>query len=181
LLPAAFRKGGYRNIALCDPGKDFAMNALLDRPITFWKLLEEERLPRSWQVQVLSSCNDVSPAASAVVATMTGKGYAEADLFETALILTEALTNAVKHGNQDDPSKRVVLSSHVASDRVLIEIEDEGSGFDLHAVPDPTLPENLERSSGRGILLMRYYSTWMRFNERGNRVTLCKVRKELGE
>jgi serine/threonine-protein kinase RsbW len=154
------------------------MNALLCRPIAFWKVLEEERLPRSWQMQALYTCAEILPAASAVVEVMTEKGYAEADLYETILILTEALTNAVKHGNQDDSGKRVVLSSHVASDRVLIEIEDEGPGFNLAAVPDPTLPENWERPSGRGLLLMRHYSTWMQFNERGNRVTLCKVRNE---
>ena len=54
--------------------------------------------------------------------------------------------------------------------------EDEGPGFDPHQVPDPLAPENLEKSSGRGLLLMRTYMTWIRYNECGNQVTLCKQR-----
>jgi serine/threonine-protein kinase RsbW len=59
---------------------------------------------------------------------------------------------------------------------ILIEVEDEGPGFDPSKVPDPTLPENVARCGGRGLLLMRHYMTWVRYSGRGNRVTLCKRR-----
>ena len=152
------------------------MYAVLDLPMQFRKTLEEERLPLYWQVQAITSSDEVLPATSGVTAAMAGKGYLEADMFETVLILTEALINALKHGNREDPSKQVVLSYHVATDRVLIEVEDEGPGFDPDSIPDPRLPENVERTCGRGLFLMRHYSTWLRFNDRGNRVTLCKAR-----
>ena len=62
------------------------------------------------------------------------------------------------------------------SKRVWFEVRDEGMGFDPLKVPDPLAPENLERSSGRGLLLIRSYMTSIRFNKRGNCVRLCKER-----
>ena len=59
-------------------------------------------------------------------------------------------------------------------DEVRVRIADEGLGFDPSAVPDPTLPENRERPSGRGIMLMRYYMSAVEYNERGNCIQICK-------
>ena len=59
-------------------------------------------------------------------------------------------------------------------DSVLAEVEDEGPGFKPEEVPDPLALENLERSSGRGLFLMRSYMTWVRHNERGNEVTMIR-------
>jgi len=154
------------------------MSQILDRPETFWRALEEEQLPQCWQVWAISSCAEIESAVAAVVAAMTARGYPQADVFETTLILDEALNNAVKHGNRHDPDKRVVVSYHVGPDRVLLEVEDDGPGFDLAAIPDPTESENLDRPCGRGLFLMRHYSTWLRFNERGNCVMLCKHRAD---
>jgi serine/threonine-protein kinase RsbW len=111
-----------------------------------------------------------------VVQAMTARGYADADVFGVRLALEEAFVNAIKHGNQNDPTKSVWASWHVGFRRVLVEIEDEGDGFDPRAVPDPCAPENLERSCGRGLLLMRTYMSRVRHNRRGNRVTMCKWR-----
>jgi len=61
-------------------------------------------------------------------------------------------------------------------DYLLAEIEDQGPGFRLKDVPDPFAPENRERPCGRGLLLMRNYMTWVRFNDIGNCVTLCRRR-----
>src|SRR5262249_43293465 len=90
------------------------------------------------------------------------------------LALEEAIVNAVKHGNGYDPAKRVQVRYSVSAERVLAEVEDQGTGFDPARVPDPTAPENLERSCGRGLFLIRAYVTWVRYNERGNCITLCK-------
>lgn len=99
--------------------------------------------------------------------------YSERALFGVRLALEEALINAIKHGNQRDPSKHVRVSYTVNTLHVLIEIEDEGPGFDPEGVPDPTSPENLDRPSGRGVLLMRAYMTECDFLERGN---VCRMR-----
>jgi serine/threonine-protein kinase RsbW len=59
---------------------------------------------------------------------------------------------------------------------MLVEIRDEGPGFDPDGLPDPLAPQNLERPGGRGVFLIRQYMTWVQFNETGNAVTLCKVK-----
>jgi serine/threonine-protein kinase RsbW len=89
------------------------------------------------------------------------------------LSLEEALVNALRHGHGLDPTKVVRVRYHVAADVVLAEVEDEGPGFDPRAVPDPLKDENLERPSGRGILLMRRYMTSVEHKGRGNHLTLC--------
>lgn len=102
--------------------------------------------------------------------------WTENDVFAVHLALEEALVNAIKHGNHRDPSKLVGVVFRLKSDRVHIEITDEGEGFDPEAVPDPTLEENLEIPSGRGLMLMRCYMTSLEFNAKGNRVTMEKLR-----
>jgi len=111
-----------------------------------------------------------------VVDAMQARGYSDPEVFGVRLALEEALVNAVKHGNRNDPTKCVWASWHVGPRRVIVDIEDEGDGFDPRAVPDPCALENLERSCGRGLLLMRTYMSRVRFNRRGNRVTMCKWR-----
>jgi len=70
--------------------------------------------------------------------------------------LTEALSNAIICGNGEDARKEVRVRVEVRDDVVIVEVEDEGQGFDLEAcTEDPTTPENLERDSGRGLFLMR--------------------------
>lgn len=119
-------------------------------------------------------------AGRAVVTTLLrelgARGWAEDDVFAVHLALEEALVNAIKHGNQRDPSKSVQVICRLAPDRIQIEVEDEGEGFDPGSVPDPTRDENLEVPSGRGIMLMRCYMTSLDFNDKGNRVKMEKLR-----
>ena len=124
----------------------------------------------------LSSAEDALPVLDIVEAEMVAAGYPEGDRFGLRLALEEALVNAIRHGNQGERARRVSVRFEVGPDRVLAEVEDEGEGFDPSQVPDPLAPENLERSSGRGLLLMRHYTTWLRFNRLGNCVALCKDR-----
>jgi serine/threonine-protein kinase RsbW len=64
----------------------------------------------------------------------------------------------------------------VSNHEALAEVQDQGPGFDPEAVPDPMAPENLDRPCGRGLLLIRHYTTWVRYHDCGNLVTLCKHR-----
>jgi serine/threonine-protein kinase RsbW len=80
---------------------------------------------------------------------------AQAHLDEVQLALSEALANAIIHGNRNDPSKRVhVWGACAAGELLLLAITDEGEGFDAAAIPDPTLAENVFCEHGRGIFLM---------------------------
>ena len=97
------------------------------------------------------------------------------EAFSIKLALEEALVNAIKHGNQMDPAKKVRIAYQLLADRFDVQITDEGPGFDPSDVPDPTAFENLERPCGRGLMLMRHYMTEVAFNERGNSVAMSKV------
>jgi serine/threonine-protein kinase RsbW len=130
--------------------------------------------PEDWRRRAFRSAGEAPALLDAVVAVMEEFGYAKKDLFAVRLALEEALVNAVKHGNRGDPKKEARLRYHVNAECVLLEVEDEGGGFDPSAVPDPLAPENLERPCGRGLFLIRKYMTWVRHNERGNCIILCK-------
>jgi serine/threonine-protein kinase RsbW len=129
-----------------------------------------------WQRASLSLLDEVVPTVEAVVAAMAAAGYAENDLFAMRMGLEEAIVNGIKHGNRGDPARRVSVRYRVGPEQALVEVEDQGPGFNPADVPDPRAPENLERPCGRGLLLMRAYLTWVRYNGRGNAVMLCRSR-----
>jgi serine/threonine-protein kinase RsbW len=104
--------------------------------------------------------------------------YSEHDIFSIKLALEEALVNAIKHGNQMDPDKRVFVTYRVTTDRFEIRITDEGEGFNPDDVPDPTDPANLERPCGRGLLLMRGFMTEVTYHGKGNSVSMAKIKGE---
>ncbi len=86
--------------------------------------------------------------------------------------LTEALSNAMLYGNNSDPEKRVRVEVTIKLDEVSVIVTDQGVGFDPESVPDPTLPDNISKTGGRGIFLMKALMDEVQFNERGNSVTL---------
>jgi serine/threonine-protein kinase RsbW len=103
-------------------------------------------------------------------------GYSDREMFGVRLALEEAMVNAVKHGHGGDTTKQAMLRYRLTAAQLLAEVEDQGPGFNPADVPDPLAPENLERPGGRGLLLMRRYMTWVRYNAAGNCVTLCRRR-----
>ena len=134
----------------------------------------------AWEETSLSAAAEVVPFLDRVEAAMTDLGNSPRTCWELRLVLEEAIVNALKHGNGGDPSKQVHIYYYVGPGAVLADIEDEGPGFDPWSIPDPTLPENLDRPSGRGLFLMRSYTTWVSYYGRGNIVTLCKLRPAEG-
>jgi serine/threonine-protein kinase RsbW len=92
--------------------------------------------------------------------------------------LDEAFVNAVKHGNKFDAQKLVRITAEVSSKEARFTIEDEGEGFDVNSIPDPLDPENLFKSSGRGVLFIYNIMDEVKYNERGNRLTMVKKKAE---
>ncbi len=88
------------------------------------------------------------------------------------LSLTEAVTNAMVHGNQGDANKRVSISLRQQKDVLSIRVSDEGPGFNPNQVPDPTSPEHIEACGGRGIFLMKRLSHQCRFTHGGRTVEM---------
>jgi len=103
-------------------------------------------------------------------------GWSPSDIFAIHLAAEEAIVNAIVHGNKLDPAKKVRVACEVSAERVCIQIDDEGAGFDPASVPDCTLEERLDVPSGRGVMLMRSFMTRIEYNAKGNGVVLEKVR-----
>ncbi len=103
-------------------------------------------------------------------------GFSERDTFGIRLSLEEAIVNAIKHGNKYDDHKVVRIAWRIHDDELFVEIEDQGAGFVPADVPDPTAPENLDRPSGRGLMLMRNFMDGVMYSEKGNFVAMRKKR-----
>ncbi|MEA2174947.1 MAG: hypothetical protein QOD00_2539 [Blastocatellia bacterium] len=88
--------------------------------------------------------------------------------------LDEAFVNAVKHGNRNDPSKMVRITAELSSSEARFTVEDEGDGFNVQEIPDPCDPANLFKASGRGVLLIYNIMDEVKYNERGNQLTMVK-------
>jgi serine/threonine-protein kinase RsbW len=127
------------------------------------------------------STQEIPELLACVEADLRAAGYGDKDIFVVRLAVEEALINAIKHGHNYDRRKRASFRYEVTGERVVLEVEDEGCGFDPDQVPDPLLDENLEKPSGRGLFLMRAYMTSVRYNDRGNHVTMCKMRSHSGQ
>jgi serine/threonine-protein kinase RsbW len=88
--------------------------------------------------------------------------------------LDEAFVNAVKHGNKFNAQKLVKISAEVSTKEARFTIEDEGEGFKISEIPDPTNPENLFKTSGRGVMFIHNIMDEVKYNERGNRLEMVK-------
>ena len=88
------------------------------------------------------------------------------------IALTEAVNNAIHHGNALDPAKQVMLGYVAEGDKITFMVNDEGPGFDFEHLPDPTDPQNIEKPHGRGVFLMRALSDKVEFSENGAAVSL---------
>jgi serine/threonine-protein kinase RsbW len=90
--------------------------------------------------------------------------------FRTAL--AEALGNAIRYGNGENPDRMVRVYVELGRDFVRIHVDDDGHGFDPSRLPDPTHPDNLEREYGRGLFVIRHLVDDVAFNEKGNGICL---------
>lgn len=123
-------------------------------------------------MELSSQRADIERAVGTILAAVSRHGYPEASKFAVRLAVEEALSNAIHHGHREHPSTPVRLEYRIDPGQVVIRIEDQGPGFDPSGVPDPTLDENLERPSGRGLMLIRAYMTRVTFNPKGNQITM---------
>jgi len=99
--------------------------------------------------------------------------HLEDDIYGNIMIaVTEAVNNAINHGNSGDKSKNVALTLTLNEKTINFRIEDQGAGFDYNNLPDPTAPENIEKVGGRGIFLMKHLSDEVTFFEGGKIVEL---------
>jgi len=142
----------------------------------------------------------VAPVVSYLRAELARLGHSDPTLsMQVGVALDEAIGNAIHHGNLEVSSRlreqgmetylraieerrrtppyewrRARVTTRIGRDRAEFVVKDDGAGFDFRSLPDPRDPENLERCSGRGVLLMQMFMDEVRFNDRGNEITMVK-------
>ena len=101
-------------------------------------------------------------------------GLVEVEQSNLFVALDEAFVNAVRHGNRNDPQKLLRVTAELSAREAIFTIEDEGDGFDVRAIPDPTDPANLFKSSGRGVLLIYNIMDEVEYSRGGSKLKMVK-------
>jgi serine/threonine-protein kinase RsbW len=131
------------------------------------------------ELQFPSRIEAIQRAASAAAEFVNRLGVGEDAAYGVDMAVREAVTNAVLHGNRQDETKTVEVSFRSSPEAIEITVRDRGEGFDTGSVPDPTDPENLLKTNGRGMLFMRTFMDevrWSRHPEGGTVVRMLKKR-----
>ncbi len=102
--------------------------------------------------------------------------YSQNDIFAIHLALEEAFINAIKHGNKMDPNREIKVEYVIMPDKVDISITDGGCGFNSDRVPDPRVGDNLYKTQGRGLFLIRSYMSEVGFNKAGNCIHMVRYK-----
>lgn len=126
---------------------------------------------------ISSTCDEVSRIIDIILDRLRYCGWHEDDRFSVHVALHESLSNAIKHGNRYDPMRRVFVSYRLTQEEIEISVRDEGSGFDPSKVPDPTLPENIDLPSGRGLKLISGFMDQVEFHDAGRQIVMRRLRR----
>jgi len=133
----------------------------------------------SREIELPSRLESVDEAATIADEFAKGRGFGDEVTFAVDLAIRESVANAVKHGNKFDESKKVGITLSDTSNGLEIVVRDQGSGFSVEDIPDPTDPENLLKANGRGILFMRTFMDeveWSNAENGGLAVKMLKRR-----
>ncbi|MGK9477229.1 ATP-binding protein [Melioribacter sp. OK-6-Me] len=99
-----------------------------------------------------------------IIGVAKDAGLSEDKFNNLSLSFSEAVSNSIIHGNKNDPDKRIRITVKVDDSKMIIIIKDQGKGFNLDSIPDPTKPENLLKESGRGIHIIKSFVDELRYN-----------------
>lgn len=133
---------------------------------------------RTLRASLPSNLTDYHAFIQAALEQLTELGWSKCDLFGVHMALEESISNAIRHGNKEDPAKFVEVECQLGPQRFWMRVCDEGPGFQPGVVPDCCAPDRLEVVGGRGLTLMKAYMTRLQYNEQGNCLTMEKL---LGE
>jgi len=138
---------------------------------------KKRQTPEAVERLLDSTLESVDSAEELAVGLAQRAGFDEDDLMKIGMAVRESMVNAVVHGNRYSANKKVRFAVSHGADRFTILIADQGDGFDLDKLPDPLAPENLLRTSGRGIFLIRSFMDEFQIRRPesgGTEVTLVK-------
>ncbi len=128
-------------------------------------------------IEIPSEDRNIKKVSSEILASLSPYKVDEHRLFDIKLCVEEAVRNAIIHGNNADKKLHVKVNYWINDDKLSIEVEDEGPGFDPDLIPDPTKDSNIMKESGRGVRLIRKLMDKIDFNEKGNKIRMEKVLK----
>lgn len=140
-------------------------------------LLQQASMRQLTQLETPSRFEYIREMVSLIAQSALNVGFVEGDLDNNLkLALVEALTNAMEHGNRWNPDLLVSLEVELTCQCLKVTISDQGPGFNLASLPDPTDPEQLLCERGRGVFLMRAIMDEVAYNAQGNQVSMVKYR-----
>lgn len=132
------------------------------------------------ELNIPSDMDLVSLVVDLGTSMITLKGFGTDDIAAVRFAIHETLVNAIQYGNQNNEEARVNIKFYLKGDCFYTDIEDEGSGFDLENLNDPTDPDNLLKADGRGVFLVRSMTEDFKIQkkpDKGVRVTFCRLKR----
>lgn len=132
------------------------------------------------RIVIPSTYTDAQRVIDEILQRLREAGWHQDDIFAVHIALEESLSNAVKHGNRGDPTKRVTVHYLLDAEHIELSVADEGQGFDPSTVPDPTQPEHIDAPSGRGLCLIRGFMDEVHFADGGRRIVMSRRRRHPG-
>jgi serine/threonine-protein kinase RsbW len=136
------------------------------------------KAPINSSIVVESKASAVVEVCKEILAKLEENKFDKDDIFAVHLTFEEAFLNAVKHGNKNDPAKKVKIDYSVTPEKVEITITDEGDGFEPESIDDPRFGKGLYEPGGRGLLLMNSYMDIVKYNEQGNSVYMVRYKEK---
>ena len=142
----------------------------MNRPSWIWTLVR--KLP--------ADPDQCAPLVAEILDALQLHGWSAGDKFGIQMAMEEAVMNAIKHGNGCDPTKMVDINLGFDDQKFEATISDDGCGFNPDEVPDPTADENIGKTCGRGVMLMKEFVDSLEYNETGNEVKMMKKKSGSG-
>jgi|SaaInlStandDraft_2_1057019.scaffolds.fasta_scaffold275416_1 serine/threonine-protein kinase RsbW len=128
-----------------------------------------------WEVKIPSRISECRRVVDEFIGRAQMQGVTQNQAFALRNGFHEAVVNAVRHGNCQDPQKYVRIAYGFVGNDVWIEVEDQGPGFDSAIIADPCTDTNRERPGGRGLHLMQHFMSSVEYNDRGNCVRMLRA------
>ena len=135
-------------------------------------------MPSKWKYdeQIASDPDLCAPIIAQLLDQLTIFDWSTKDSFGIHMAMEEAIQNAIRHGNECRSGKFVRVTIDLDDSQFKSTVTDEGQGFDPEVVPDPTEDGNLDKCSGRGVMLIKHFVDEVTYNACGNSVTLSKTK-----
>ena len=129
----------------------------------------------TYSMQLPSDRLNVAAVEPFVLSIPEARQLSRERFHDLLLALTEAVNNAIYHGNKNNPAKSVQIGFENLEKKITFTVSDEGQGFDYNGLPDPTDPKNIDKPNGRGVFLMKNLADNVEFSRNGQEVLLTFV------